>query len=509
MAQPSSPSSSGPESSSARPSGKGPTERPPSVDVLARALAEDHGLVDLPQPLRVDAARAGIAAAMQAGEPGSSRRRAIAHADATQRALLGPLINATGVLLHTNLGRAPASTWRVGGSGLAPVRYTNVELDLLTGHRGSRRAHAGPLLARLCGAESAIVVNNCAAAVMLVLGALGRGREVIVSRGELVEIGGGFRVPDVMEQSGARMVEVGTTNRTRLADYERALARSADPAMVLKVHQSNYRITGFTEDVPVGQLAGLAVPVVADIGSGLLDLNTPWLADSSGRVPTLAWLQGEPAARQSIDAGAALVLFSGDKLFGGPQAGIIAGRKELVDACATHPLYRAFRPGALVLDALQATALAYLRGSVVEDVPFWRMATFTNEELGRRADEILRSLATSVPGLGDASAQRGLLRGSRPSVPERTWSIIDTEAVPGGGTLPGITIPSVGIAVDGDRTAALRLANPPIVARVDANRTILDLRTVDPADDDLIVHALRTLPNPSAGSSKPPPPVRS
>ena len=493
MARQSPPPAENPDSTGrANPShGRSPLDRPPSVDTLARALADDHGLVELPQPLRVDAARAGISAAVQAGEPASARRRAIAHAEGIQRAMLGSVINATGVLLHTNLGRAPASTWRTGGSGMAPVRYTNVELDLGTGRRGSRRSHCGPLLARLCGAEAAIVVNNCAAAVMLVLAALGRNRDVIVSRGELVEIGGGFRVPDVMEQSGARLVEVGTTNRTRLSDYERAIAKSADPALVLKVHQSNYRITGFTEDVAISRLSGLSVPVVADIGSGLLDAHTPWLADASGRVPALPWLEGEPAARQSLDAGAALVLFSGDKLFGGPQAGIIAGRADLVDACATHPLYRAFRPGALLLDAVQVTALAYLRGSVGEDVPFWRMAILSNEDLRARADQILRDVDSATP---TAAARKVSPRSDADRV---ALSIVDTEAVPGGGTLPGVTFPSIGIAVEGDRVAAFRNAVPPIIARVDRDRTIVDLRTVDPADDFHIVHALRVLPTSS------------
>ncbi len=269
------------------------------------------------------------------------------------------------MLLHTNLGRAPVAHEQSAG-------YTNLELDLATGERGSRSDHAGALLALACGAEAALVVNNCAAAVLLALAALASGRGVVVSRGELVEIGGGFRIPEVMSQSGARLVEVGTTNRTRVADVTRAL-RTDDVALVLKVHRSNYRIVGFTEEVGVAELAEVAsatgVPVVVDLGSGLLDEACPWLPAGPP-----AWLAGEPGARQALGAGAGLVTFSGDKLLGGPQAGIVAGRAELVERCRRHPLARALRPGGLVLDALQSTALAYLRRDGAA-IPFWRMAT--------------------------------------------------------------------------------------------------------------------------------------
>src|SRR5207253_5663872 len=244
--------------------------------------------------------------------------------------------------------------------------------------RGSRRRHAAALLARAAGAEAALVVNNGAGAILLVLAALARGRGVVVSRGELVEIGGGFRVPEVMAQSGATLVEVGTTNRTRLAAYRRAVA--GDTALVLKVHQSNYRIVGFTEAVGVAELVTLGPPVVVDLGSGLLDAATPWLA--GGPPP---WLAGEPAVRQTLAAGAALVTFSGDKLLGGPQAGVIAGRADLVARCARHPLARALRPGGLVLGALQDVALAYLRRDAGDTVPFWRMATVPVDALRSRA----------------------------------------------------------------------------------------------------------------------------
>lgn len=411
--------------------------RPPSVDALARSLA---GQVALPHPLLVDAAREAIAA----GDPASARARA----EALRRSLLQRVVNATGVLLHTNLGRAPLGVTR-------PAAYTNLEFDLTTGRRGSRAAHAATLLARACGAEAALVVNNGAAAVLAVLAALARRRPVVISRGELVEIGGGFRVPEVMAQSGARLVEVGTTNRTRLDDYRDALAAHPTCTLILKVHQSNYRMTGFTSAVEVADLARLGIPVVYDLGSGLLDAACPWLP--GGPPP---WLAGEPAARQALEAGAALVTFSGDKLLGGPQAGIIAGRAELVRRVARHPLARALRPGSLVLGALQEVALAYLDRTAGTVLPFWRMATAEPDALARRA----RALGVGEP--------------------------VPCESVAGGGALPGRTIPSWGVALDGDHTAALRRGDPPVIARVEGGRTICDLRTVDPADDPVLAEAL-------------------
>lgn len=410
--------------------------RPPSVDALARELAD----VGLPHPLLVDAARAAIAA----GDPSSARARA----EAVAAALLGPVINATGVILHTNLGRAPLPAMPV----VQARRYSNLEFDLVSGKRASRSDHAARLIARAVGAEAALVVNNGASALLLVLAALARGRAVVVSRGELVEIGGGFRVPEVMVQSGCELVEVGTTNRTRLADYRAALDERV--ALVLKVHQSNYRMVGFTEDVGVSALAGLGPPVVADIGSGLLDASTPWLA---GGPP--AWLAGEPAARQTLAAGAGLVTFSGDKLLGGPQAGIIAGRADLVALCARHPLNRALRPGGLVLAALQETLLAYLRRDG-DAIPFWRMAAAPVEGLRARAEAL---------GVG---------------------KVVDTVAVAGGGSVPGQDVPSAGVALEGDHAEALRRHDPPIVARVHEGQTICDLRTVDPLDDPVLARAL-------------------
>jgi len=419
--------------------------RPPSVDSLAQSLAPSG----LPHGLLVDAARAAIAA----GDPGSAAERAAA----MERSLLRPVINATGVLLHTNLGRAPLGTAAPGGpgaGGTAALRYSNLEFDTQEGVRGDRHTHAGALLARLCGAEAALVVNNCAAAVTLALGALAAGRGVAVSRGELVEIGGGFRVPEIVAQSGARPVEVGTTNRTRRQDYVTAV-EAGDVALCLRVHQSNYRIVGFTEAPAVGELANLDVPLVVDIGSGLVDEACQWLA---GGPPS--WLRGEPAARQTLAAGADLVTFSGDKLLGGPQAGIIAGSAESVARCARHPLARAFRAGGLVLETLQSLALTYLhrRG---DDIPFWRLATRPVAELRARAESL---------GVGE---------------------VCDMAATTGGGTLPGVEIPSAGIVLNGDRAAALRDNDVPVVARVAGQRTFLDLRTVDPADDGILAAAAR------------------
>lgn len=413
-----------------------PSERPPSVDKLARSIAD----VDLPHPFLVDAARAAI----DGGEPDRARDLAL---EASRR-MLTPVINGTGTLLHTNLGRAPLA-WEQAAT------YSNLELDLTTGERGSRMATAPALIARACGAEAAIVVNNCAAAVMLVLAGLADGRGVVVSRSELVEIGGGFRIPDVMARSGARLIEVGTTNRTRLADFRRAVEEHGDGAgVILQVHQSNYRIVGFTEAPRTAELATLDRPLVVDIGSGLLDSRCGWL---SGGPP--GWLAEEPAARQTLEAGADLITFSGDKLFGGPQAGIIAGRADLIDTISRHPLARALRPGSLVLGALQATALAYLAGDG-DAIPFWRMVAVPVGELRDRAAAI---------GVG---------------------TVVDTEATPGGGTLPEVGFPSAGIAVEGDHREALRQRDRPLVARVADGRTIVDLRTVDPADDDEVGAAL-------------------
>lgn len=425
--------------------------RPPSVDALARSLSS----TGLPHPICVDVAREAIAA----DDVESARARA----DSFARTLLTPVINATGVLLHTNLGRAPLAHEQ-------RATAQTVEFDLATGRRGSRQSGTGQLFARLCGAEDAMVVNNNASAVLLVVAALADGRDVPVSRGESVEIGGAFRVPEVIEQSGARLVDVGTTNRTRVADYERAIARDdVDAAMILKVHPSNYRVEGFVEDATIVDLAALAkrrdIPLVADIGSGLVDAGCPWLPG-----PPPAWLAGEPAALQTLADGADLVTFSGDKLLGGPQAGVIVGRSDLIARCKRHPLARALRPGGLVLGALQEVALAYLSRDVTARLPFWRMVAEPVDALQRRSEAI-------VGNVGDTCDARA----------------VSMEAMPGAGSAPGVTMPSFGVVVAGDHLERLRSHSMPVIARTRDDRTLLDLRSVDPADDDTVVAALRNV----------------
>ena len=415
------------------------TGRPPSVDFVARQIA-GRGL---PHAVLVDLARQAISST----DPERVVEVAAAAAAGFSRRLMQPVVNATGVLLHTNLGRAPLAVDRTAS-------YSNLEYDLAAGRRGDRSGAGSELLARAAGAEAALVVNNGAAAVLLVLAALARDRDVLVSRGELVEIGGGFRIPEVLDQSGARLVEVGTTNRTRLDDYRRACG--TDTALLLKVHQSNFTVSGFTESVGVGALSGLGADVVVDLGSGLLDERCPWLADGPP-----GWLRHEPAVRQTLEAGAALVTFSADKLLGGPQAGIIAGRRDLVDACRRHPLARALRPGQMVLDSLQSVILAYLRRDAGRTLPLWSLATARLDDLARRAELV---------GVG---------------------KVVECESVMGGGTLPGVVIPSVGVEVDGDVSAALRSAEPPVVARVADGRTVCDLRTVFESQDRLLAEALR------------------
>jgi len=434
-----------------------PRRHVPKVDRVVDTLA------GLPHPLLVTCARDAVDAARERAGAGASVTEADVIADAEarvaawRRGLLHPVVNATGVIVHTNLGRVPMDPASVNAAAAVATGYSNLEYRLDAGARGSRHEHAGALLARACGAEAGIVVNNNAAAVLLALGALARGREVIVSRGELVEIGGGFRVPEIMAESRCRLVEVGTTNRTRLADYRAQLG--TDTALVLKVHASNYRMIGFTEATPVDELAMLGPPVMVDAGSGLIDDRTPWL----GHRPP--WLHDEPGIRQAIDAGAGIVTFSGDKLLGGPQAGVIVGRADLVAACTRHPLARAVRADKMTLAALQHVALAYLEGDAAA-LPLWRMAAAPVDDLRARAARIVVRIGTGT--------------------------VADTEAVAGGGSLPGLTIPSAGVAValpdpDGVLT---RLRDLDVVARIERDMVVCDLRTVDPADDERLAAAL-------------------
>ena len=429
--------------------------RPPSVDALARELSIRHSL---PHALLVDIARRAIADSATTAPTAAVSVKEFADRLATEfsQSLLRDVINATGVLLHTNLGRAPMAMQTSN-------RASNLELNMSTGDRGSRQSTVGKLLALLCGAESAIVVNNNAAAVLLVVAALANSRDVAVSRGESVEIGGNFRIPEVTEQSGARLVDVGTTNRTRLRDYKKAIdKRGNDIALVLKVHPSNYRVSGFVEDTPVAELATLSVPVAVDIGSGLIDNTCPWL---ESRAPS--WLSNEPAARQTINDGAALVMFSGDKLFGGPQCGVIAGRADLIEACVQHPLARALRPGSTTMFAMQSLAMSYLGRTATKDVAFWKMATTAITELQSRAEKIIAAA--------------------------KTGEICMLDSIPGAGSAPGATIASIGIVVNGDYLSKLRMYETPIIARVKDNKTFLDLRTIQPDDDAIVVQALQRL----------------
>lgn len=421
-------------------------------------------LTGLPPSLLAQCAREAIddaRARVAAGDPVDAAAvldDARARVERWRQGLLQPVVNATGVLLHTNLGRAPLGRDALDAAAVVAGSYSNLEYRLATGGRGSRHDHAGALLAQVGGAEAGVVVNNNAAAVLLALAALARDREVVVSRGELVEIGGGFRVPEIMAESGARLVEVGTTNRTCVGDYTAALSPAT--ALVLKVHASNYRMVGFTETTSVAELSALGPPVMVDLGSGLLDETTPWLPQRP------AWLHDEPGVRQALAAGADLVTFSGDKLLGGPQAGVILGRADLVGTITRHSLARAVRADKATLGALQQVALAYLGGDAAR-LPLWRLATTALDELAGRAE----SVARAVPGA----------------------KVVDTEAVAGGGSLPGRTIPSIGVAIEvaapDDVLAALRAGG--VVARVEDGAVVCDLRTVDPAEDEQVRDALR------------------
>ncbi len=375
---------------------------------------------------------------------------------------LRPVINASGVIVHTNLGRAPLGPAAVAHLAAVASGYTNLEYDLSGGRRGSRTVHAARLLAGLTGAESAVVVNNNAAAVLLALAALAAGREVVISRGELVEIGGGFRVPDVLRQSGAILREVGTTNRTRAADYAAAVGDRT--ALLLRVHPSNFRIEGFTERPALAELVGLGrrfdLPVVDDLGSGHLH--------------ALAGIE-EPTVRESIAAGVAVCTFSGDKLLGGPQAGVIAGRRAELDRIRSHPLMRALRVDKLTYAALEATLIEHATGRAAEAVPVVRMIETPVAAVEARA-AALRSRLADVAGLAVA--------------------IAETEATIGGGSTPGVTLPSRALAVEvagrspDELAAGLRAGAPPVIGRIADQRLLLDLRSVDPREDERLAEAV-------------------
>jgi len=420
----------------------------PSVDELLR----DERLASEPHELAVAAARTVLERArdeIQAGaSPGPLVDAVLAELAGARKPSLHRVLNATGVLVHTNLGRAPladaalARVLEVGGG------YSNLEYDLERGVRGSRQDHLAPLLRRLTGAEAALVVNNNAAAVLLALAALAEGREVIVSRGELIEIGDGFRIPEVLRRSGARLVEVGTTNRTRAADYEEAIG--PDTAVLLRVHQSNFRVLGFTERPELGDLATIAerygLPIVDDLGSG-----------------ALTSVGDEPTPAESLRAGSDLVCFSGDKLLGGPQAGVVVGRADLVGRLRRHPLQRALRADKLTLAALEGTLLLALDSGARDENPVLRMLHEPLEAVRSRAER----LAALVGG-----------------------EVEDTVARVGGGALPLAELPSAACAVEEALAGPLRLGRPPVVAFVRDGRTLLDCRTLTDAEIDEIAAAV-------------------
>jgi L-seryl-tRNA(Ser) seleniumtransferase len=375
---------------------------------------------------------------------------------------LKPVINASGVIIHTNLGRAPLSKAAIQAMQEVALGYSNLEYDLGAGSRGSRLLHTEALLKRLTGAEAALVVNNNAAAVLLALTALAKRRRTLIARTQLVEIGGGFRIPDVMVQSGSKLVEIGTTNRVHLRDYQQAI--SEQPVkLVMRVHRSNFAIVGFHTEPSLAEVTGVAhaagIPVVEDLGSGTL-IDT-----------ALFGLEHEPTVQESLASGADLVTFSGDKLLGGPQAGIIVGKAELVNKLKKHPLARAVRADKLCLAALSATLLHYLKDQALREIPVWRMIAASESELRDRVSGWIDNL-----GFGEA---------------------IQGESTVGGGSLPGQALPTVLLALPGSSQmrllSQLRASNPPIIARIQDDRVLLDPRTVLLEQDDILLVSLKRI----------------
>jgi L-seryl-tRNA(Ser) seleniumtransferase len=445
----------------------------PSLDTLLQTPGAELLRLQFSRGLLVAALRASLAEARTAILAGAAcpSSEALLESAASllrqqQRPHLRPVINATGVVINTNLGRAPLSQEALEAVRIVSRGYSNLEYDLAEGERGSRHTHVEALLRELTGAEAALVANNNAAAVLLCLSALAQGREVIISRGQLVEIGGGFRIPDVMRQSGCQLIEVGTTNRTRLRDYEAAL--SEHTALLLTVHPSNFRITGFTESTSTDELCQLAhvhgLLVMDDLGSGCLLKSEDY------------GLAHEPMPQESVQAGADVVCFSGDKLLGGPQAGIIVGKAEVLARIAKHPLMRAVRIDKMTLAALEATLRHYQREQASTHIPIWQMIASKPERLTARASSWASKLrAHNVP----ARTTRG-------------------ESTIGGGSLPGETLPTTLLAIDAAHTPLpldelakqLRLHTPPILARISHDTLLLDPRTVLPEQDRELLHAL-------------------
>ncbi len=440
----------------------------PSVDRLMGEAVLQEMLSEYGHRLTVTAARDTLSRVrdeVRRGKEVPSQEELAAQAALYLREYLAPtlrpVINGSGVIIHTNLGRAPLSAQARAAMAAVAGGYSNLEYDLPLGRRGHRTVHAERLLQELTGAEAALVVNNNAGAVLLALTYLAQGRGVVISRGQLVEIGGGFRIPDVMRQSGAHLIEVGTTNRTHRYDYERALEEHPDAAVILRAHHSNFRLIGFTAEVGLSDLVELGerhmIPVVDDLGSGAL-------------LDTAAYgLTHEPMVQESIAAGADLVCFSGDKLLGGPQAGIIVGKARFVDELKRHPLTRALRPDKLCLAALQATLMHYLREEATEQIPVWRMIAAPLETVERRARRWRRRL------------RRAGLQAE----------VADGRSTVGGGSLPGETLPTKLLVIptpQPDRLAAgLRSGSPPIVARIEEDHLVLDPRTVLPEEETTLI----------------------
>ncbi|MPZ69487.1 MAG: L-seryl-tRNA(Sec) selenium transferase [Actinobacteria bacterium] len=451
-----------------------PEERDDALNLRLRSLPPVgqviENLPDLPHAVAVGIARAaldGARALIRAGDEVTleevldlARKAAAEH----PRNAMTPVINATGVMIHTNLGRVPLGRAQLDAVRAIAEGYSNLEYDLVTGRRGDRYARARQALVTLTGAESAVVVNNNAAGVLVTLAALCFSKEVIVSRGELIEIGGEFRLPDVMTSSGATLREIGTTNRTHLADYERAIA--PESAAILKVHPSNYRVVGFTQVVGVRELARLAhgrgILLLYDLGSGLIDDEREWTGD-------------EPSVARALEEGADLVMFSGDKLLGGPQCGIVAGRMDPIERIAAHPLMRALRPDKMTLAALDATLELHLAGRT-DELPLWAMVARTSNELEERA----AALAASVSERLEAA-----------KIEARAVA-----AVAGGGSLPGTELSSWAVAVTHPEIGAaeiqrrLRTRGRPIVARIEDDVVLLDLRTLQPVEETEVAAAL-------------------
>jgi L-seryl-tRNA(Ser) seleniumtransferase len=433
----------------------------PSIDRLLQEPETQALLADFGRPLTVDALRAALESAREqllSGKsdqvPSSNQLISSAQTELVEMIAptLRPVINATGVIIHTNLGRAPLSREAMDALQAVAPRYSTLEYDPIAGVRGSRSVHAQDLLTQITGAEAAMVVNNNAAGVLLMLTGLCRGREVIISRGQLIEIGGGFRVPDVMAQSGALLVEVGTTNRTHLRDYEQAI--NENTAAILVAHPSNYRVIGFTSEPALEDLADLAhthhIALLYDQGSGALLDVTPYGLDA------------EPTIQEGLVDGADIVAFSGDKLLGGPQAGLLCGREEMIAQLKQHPLARAMRADKLCLAALSATLSHYLKGDALEEIPVWQM-------IARPLDAIEVEAEKWAAGLGEQGVEA---------------QVTDGRSRVGGGSLPGTSLPTKLVAIIDDDAQSLayrlRMADTPVIGRIQDNRVLLDPRTVLP-----------------------------